>query len=118
MSEAQTLPAQLSEQDKSAKTHAIIAYLLMLFGYFTGILFLIGGFWGLVKKGDAKGSIFEDHYSNITKTFFIALVLTLIGMATILFVVGYFIIAITAIYVLWKVIKGLARILSDRPYSS
>jgi uncharacterized membrane protein len=33
----------------------------------------------MVKKGEARGTIFEDHYSNIVKTFWWGLGLSIIG---------------------------------------
>lgn len=119
MSDTQTIQTQgqLSEADKNAKTHAIIAYALMLLGFFTGIGFLIGGIWGIVKKSDAQNTIFADHYDNITKTFFVSLVLSIVGGLTAVFVIGYLLILVAFIYTLWKVVKGLARITSDKSYN-
>ncbi len=116
MENTEVLKPELTETDKNAKTHAIIAYALMLLGFFTGISFLAGGIWGMVKKSDAKGTIFADHYDNITKTFFVSLVLTIIGAVTAVFVIGYVILLVAAIYTLWKLIAGLAKITSDKSF--
>ncbi|MEZ8386584.1 DUF4870 family protein [Vibrio splendidus] len=107
----------LSEKDKNAKTHAIIAYALMLLGFFTGISFLAGGIWGIVKKSDAQGTVFADHYDNITKTFFVSIVLTIIGALTAVFIIGYVVLLVAAIYTLWKMIAGLAKITSDKSFN-
>ncbi|TKG22340.1 hypothetical protein FCW05_01595 [Vibrio lentus] len=107
----------LSEQDKNAKTHAIIAYALMLLGFFTGISFLAGGIWGIVKKSDAQGTMFANHYDNITKTFFVSIVLTIIGALTAVFIIGYIVLLVAAIYTLWKLIAGLAKITSDKSFN-
>lgn len=117
MENTKVISSELSETDKSAKTHAIIAYALMLLGFFTGISFLAGGIWGMVKKSDAKGTIFADHYDNITKTFFVSIALTIIGALTAVFVIGYVFLIAAAIYTLWKVISGLAKITSDKSFS-
>jgi len=50
-------------RDEAAKTHALIAYGLMVIGLFTGIFWIIGAIWAMVKKEDAIGTCFEDHYS-------------------------------------------------------
>ncbi|MGR5095515.1 DUF4870 family protein [Vibrio maritimus] len=116
MEQTQMVSQPLSEVEKSAKTHAIIAYALMLLGFVTGISFLVGGIWGIVKKSDAKDTRFADHYDNITKTFFVSIGLSILGAITAVFVVGYIIILAAAIYTLWKVISGLAKITSDKGY--
>lgn len=120
MSDTQAIQpkTQLTEVEKQAKTHAIIAYALMLVGFFTGIGFLIGGIWGIVKKSDAQNTVFADHYDNITKTFFISLALSIVGALTAVFIIGYIFILAAFIYTLWKVIKGLAKITSNKSYNS
>jgi hypothetical protein len=35
----------------------------MAVGLFTGLFWIIGAVWAMVKKGEARGTIFEDHYS-------------------------------------------------------
>ncbi|CDT54898.1 DUF4870 family protein [Vibrio sp. 10N.222.51.C8] len=117
MENTEVINTGLSEKDKNAKTHAIIAYALMLLGFFTGISFLAGGIWGIVKKSDAQGTVFADHYDNITKTFFVSIVLTIIGALTAVFVIGYVVLLVAAIYTLWKLIAGLAKITSDKSFN-
>lgn len=108
---------QLSAADKDAKTHALIAYALMCCGFFTGITFIAGVIWAYVKKGDALNTPFYDHYNNLTTTFWVSLVLSVIGGLTAIFVVGYFIALVAGIYTLFKLIKGLARLTSNRAYN-
>ena len=55
----------LSSQDDEAKTHALIAYALMLTGLVTVVFWLVGGIWAMVKKSDIEGSRFSDHYDNL-----------------------------------------------------
>ncbi|MDW6019685.1 hypothetical protein SBW85_18445 [Vibrio plantisponsor] len=107
---------ELSQVEKSAKTHAIVAYALMLLGFWTGLGFLIGGIWGMVKASDAKGTIFESHYANIKRTFWVSLILSIIGIVTSVFVVGWFIVVFAFFYTLYKVVKGLARVTSNKAY--
>ena len=117
MENTEVINTGLSEKDKNAKTHAIIAYALMLLGFFTGISFLAGGIWGIVKKSDAQGTMFANHYDNITKTFFVSIVLTIIGDLTAVFIIGYVVLLVAAIYTLWNMISGLAKITSDKSFN-
>ena len=106
----------LTSADDAAKTHALIAYGLMLAGILTGILWLVGAIWAMLKKGDAVGTRFEDHYSNIISTFWWSLLFTIIGVVLTFFVIGYFVLLGVWIWSIYKVIKGLARITSNKPY--
>ena len=51
----------------------------MVVGMFKGGFWIVGAVWTMVKKADAKDTVFEDHYSNIIKTFWRSLGLFIIG---------------------------------------
>jgi len=108
----------LSIADDAAKTSALIGYGLMILGMFTGIFWLIGAIWAMVKQGEARGTLFEDHYSNIIRTFWWVLGLSIIGFITAVFVVGYFILFVVWVWSIYRIIKGLARLTSNKPYQS
>jgi uncharacterized membrane protein len=116
--EATVATQSFSTKDDAAKTNALIAYGLMVVGLFTGIFWVVGAIWAMVKKGDAQGSIFEDHYSNIIKTFWWGLGLSILGFVLAIVVVGYFILLAVWIWSIFKVVKGLAKITSNKAYSS
>ncbi len=106
----------LSEHEQQAKTHAMIAYILMLLGYFTGFLSLVAFIWALIKKSDAKGTPFEDHYSNVIKTFVVAVIGSIVGVFTLFFVVGYFILLGVFIWTLYRLIKGVIRLSDNKSF--
>ncbi len=116
--EATAAPQSLSAKDDAAKTNALIAYGLIVIGLFTGIFWIIGAVWAMVKKGEAQGTIFEDHYSNIIKTFWWGLGLSILGFILAFIVVGYFILLAVWIWSIYKIIKGLAKITSNKAYNS
>ncbi|MCG6211098.1 hypothetical protein K6U56_03865 [Vibrio furnissii] len=116
--EATAAPQSLSTKDDAAKTNALIAYGLMVVGLFTGIFWIVGAVWAMVKKGEAQGSIFEDHYSNIIKTFWWGLGLSILGFILAFVVIGYFILLAVWIWSIFKVVKGLAKITSNKAYNS
>ena len=118
MSDLQQSSNSTASKEDAAKTNALIAYGLMVIGLFTGIFWIIGVVWAMVKKEDAKGTIFEDHYSNIIKTFWWGFILTIIGVMLAFMVVGYFIIIAVFIMSIYKIIKGLAKITSNKAYNS
>jgi uncharacterized membrane protein len=111
-------PQSLSTKDDAAKTSALIAYGLMIVGLCTGFFWLIGAIWAMVKKGEAQGTIFEDHYTNIIKIFWWGLGLSILGFILAFFIVGYFILLAVWIWSIYKIIKGLAKITSNKAYNS
>lgn len=116
--EAAVAPQSLTSKDDAAKTNALIAYGLMVVGMFTGIFWIVGAVWAMVKKADAQGTLFEDHYSNIIKTFWWSLGLSILGFILAFVVVGYFILLAVFIWSIFKIVKGLARITSNKAYNS
>jgi len=124
-------PQFLSTKDDAAKTHALIAYGLMVVGMFTGIFWIAGAIWAIVKREEAKGTIYEDHYSNIINTFWWMLGLLIVGYILIsaslslslslsIYVSVTCVITLLAVWILsaYKIIKGLAKITSNKAYNS
>lgn len=108
--------AQTLQRIEEAKTNALVAYILMAIGIFTGIFWLIGAIWAMVKKEDAKNTLYYEHYSNIISTFWWGLLWTVIGLLTWVLVIGKFIVFIAWIWSVYRIIKGLALITSNKPY--
>ncbi len=108
----------LSIKEDAAKTNALIAYALMVLGMFTGIFWIIGAIWAMVKKEDAQGTMFEDHYSNIITTFWWSLFLSILGFFLALVFVGYFLLLGVWVWSIYKIIKGIAKITSNKAYNS
>lgn len=107
----------LSPCDAKAKEHAIIAYALMALGYFIGITWIVGAIWAYVKKDDAKGSIFHDHYSNMVSVFCWSLLWGIIGVLTAIFFIGYFILLASWIWSVFRIVKGLAKLTADKSFA-
>ncbi len=102
--------------DDDIKTGALVAYLCLVAGCFTGLFWLIGGIWAIVKRSDAEGSRYAGHYNNIISVFWWGLGFFLIGLILLPFVIGYFILLMLLIWVIYRLIRGLALLTSDKPY--
>lgn len=106
----------MSSNDEAAKTHALIAYGLMVAGLFTGFFWIVGLVWAVMKKDDAQGSIFFDHYQNIITIFLWSLVLTAIGSILAWVFFGWFILFGVWVWSIYRILKGLARITANKSY--
>ncbi|MDO6681583.1 MULTISPECIES: hypothetical protein [unclassified Oceanobacter] len=107
----------LSPLDDDAKTQALIAYCLLGAGYFTGVFWVIGGVWAMAKISDFQGSLFEDHFANIIKVFWWGLGMMVIGIVTSFIIIGWLIIMGTFIWTVFRIVKGLSQLTSNRSYS-
>ena len=90
----------------------------MALGFFTGFCWIAGFIWALVKKSDARGTVFADHYDNIITVFIMSFVLMVAGFLLAFIVIGYFIILASVIWTLYRIVKGLAKITSNKAYHS
>jgi len=109
-------PSPLSPQDDEAKTHALIAYALMLVGLFTLVFWFVGGIWAMVKKSDVTGSRFDDHFSNLITVFWWGIFWGVLGGLLSLIFIGYLMLFVLFVWVLFRLIKGLARLTSNRAF--
>ncbi len=110
---------EASEKLKSLKTLTMVIYIL------TGLSIVSGGFFGLVaiiinyvKKDDAVGTIYASHFQWLRNTFWIGLVLGIVGFLLMVVIIGFFVLAGAAIWILYRVIKGFLRFNDGKPMYS
>jgi uncharacterized membrane protein len=98
---------------------AIAVYILYLAAVISmGIAGIAGVIVAYVKRDDAKGTIWESHYANQIESFWVWLVLFVVGVLTVwMFFIGFVIIAIAFIWFLYRTIKGLLRAMESKPYA-
>lgn len=110
-----------------------IIYGLHLFSAATGVLtsafivtaFLVG--WpsilgvilNYIKVDDVQGTYLESHFRWQIRTFWIALILMVISMVLFVTVIGiplaYVLMVITGIWVLYRMLRGIIRMLDEKP---
>lgn len=98
------------------KTHALVSYILLAIGLFTAIPLLFGAIWAMIKKKGAYGTLYHSHLVNATRIFWWSLFWTIIGAIFAVIFIGYAIWAVTWLWVLYRLVNGFAKILSDEPY--
>lgn len=102
--------------DGEHRTNALIAYVLMAVGLFTGIPIFIGAVWAMFKKDQAIGSLFHSHLVNATRTFWWSLFWGIIGAVTTPIFIGFPIMFIAWIWVVYRLLNGFSKLLSEQPY--
>lgn len=110
-------PRQSAERDHSARLMAIIAYALFLAGWPTfHVTSVIAVILAYVQRGEVRGTIWESHFTNIIHTFWISLIIGAVAAPLCLVLVGFGILAVLAVWFLYRTIKGLVRALDEMPY--
>ncbi|CUS48703.1 MAG: putative membrane protein [Idiomarinaceae bacterium HL-53] len=106
----------LDPQSQRAKSNAMIAYALMVAGLFTGIFWFIGAFWAWFKRNEAVGTIYHSHLQNIVATFWWGLLWVAIGLVLMLVLIGYLVLFAAYIWMIFRLINGISKILSNEAY--
>jgi len=100
-----------AEISKSPKTLAFVVYILQIVALMNGITAIIGVVISYVKVDDAsEPDWIRSHYRWQIKTFWMALILSIVGFITIFIIIGYFILLFTTIWFIYRVVKGLIRL--------
>lgn len=108
--------SSLSRRESSAKANALIAYCLMVVGLFTGFFWLVGAIWATAKKSEGTDTVFEDHYDNIVSTFWWTVGLSILGAVLAYVVIGYLILFSVWIWSIYRIVSGIAKLTSNRPF--
>ena len=94
---------------ESTKKVVFVVYLLYALSYLFGVTYLIGLIIAYVKRGDTGEAWIEDHFSWQINTFWVTLILSILGVATMFIGIGWFVLVGSAIWNIYRIIKGCLR---------
>jgi uncharacterized membrane protein len=96
---------------------AIIVYALMLASFVSlHMAAIVAVILAYVKRGDARGTIWETHFDAVISTFWIALVVLIVGIPLCFVLIGIPILIGLAIWYLYRNIKGLVRAIDGQAF--
>ncbi len=122
----------------------LIAYGLFVLAIFNGATAIAGVILAYVRRGDARGTIWEGHFRNLIHVFWIAVVFAAIFLAVVLQGVGglaysmfstngnpppalvggllallpllYIAAVVFIVWYLYRTVRGFVRVLDSKPY--
>ena len=97
-----TNPSELESLKKL--THII--YALQALGFVLGISFIAAMVVNYVKVDDVKGTWLESHFRWQIRTFWFGLLWAAIGAITFILIIGWFVLAADAIWIIYRIAKG------------
>ena len=100
------------------KNYVFIAYVTYALGLFIWFTPVVGVILAYVKRDEAQGSIYASHIDYLIKTFWVSLIGMVLGMLTILILIGWLILAATGIWLIYRVVVGLIKLNEDKPVSN
>ncbi len=112
-----SLPAVTAPPSTDTRTLAIIVYGLYIGALFSGgMAGIVGVVLAYIKRDEARGTIWESHFENAIRAFWIWAVLMVIGVATAWFLIGFLVMGAAFVYFLYRTVKGLIAAIDSRPY--
>ena len=105
MSEPQTTP-----NPDSLKNLTTVVYALQAVSFFFGITAIVAIVINYVKIDDIRGTWLESHFRWQIRTFWFGLLWGVIGVLTFVLVIGWFILAADAVWVIYRIVKGWLKL--------
>jgi len=102
-------------RSRSLRTTALVVYGLYLASLFTAVTGLIGVIVAHLKRGEAAGTVWESHFDNQIRIFWVGLVVGFMGLALTLVLIGWLVLFGVFVWYLYRTVKGLLRAVDDRP---
>ena len=79
MSDTQTAPQPTPASD--SRVLAIVCYALFILVFSNGITHIVGVVLAYIKRGEARGTIWESHFNNIIRIFWTSVVFFMLFVA-------------------------------------
>ncbi len=98
----------------SAKKLTTIIYALYAAAFFIGITAIIAVVINYEKQDKVAGTFMESHFRWQIRTFWYGLLWALLGVITVFFVAGYFVLIANSIWVIYRIVKGLLRLYDNK----
>jgi len=99
----------------SLKDITQIVYLCQVLSYFFGISAIVGVIINYCKRDAVKGTWLESHFTWQLRTFWISLVVSIIGWIFIFVLIGFLILAVNLVWIIYRVVKGWLLLSENKP---
>lgn len=95
----------------------LVCYAIYAVALFTALPIFVGVVIAYWKRGDAAGTVYASHFSNLIKIFWVTLILGIIGGLLAFIAIGFIILIPLWIWGFWRTAKGALRARDHRTYA-
>jgi len=100
-----TVP-KTAEELASLRRLTLVTYVLYALAWFNGLTAVIAVIINYVKRDDARGTLYDSHFTWQIRTFWWSLAWALVGFITSFILVGFAILFGAAIWSIYRIVKG------------
>jgi uncharacterized membrane protein len=91
----------------SLRQLTLIIYVLYALSWLLGVTAIIAIVINYVKREDAQGTLYESHFRWQIRTFWWGLFWFVLGALTMVLLVGFVILFVATVWVIYRLVKGL-----------
>lgn len=99
--------AKTEQQIASLRQLTLIIYILYALSWVAGISAIVAIVINYIKREDVAGTLYESHFAWQMRTFWWGLAWAVVGSITALIGVGFIILVVLGIWVIYRMVKGL-----------
>lgn len=103
------------DPEYAARQLAAMVYALQAVAFFAGITIIAGVIINHVKRDEVAGTWLESHFTWQIRTFWWCLAWTALGLILLVVLIGIPILVASAIWLLYRIIKGWIRLSEGKP---
>ena len=97
------------------KNWTTAVYALQALAIILGITYLVAVIINYIKIDDVRGTWLESHFRWQIRTFWYSVLWAVIGGVTVFIFVGFIILGVASVWVIYRVIKGWMRLSENKP---
>jgi uncharacterized membrane protein len=107
--------ARTPEQLAGLKNVTMTVYALQALSFIWGLPAIVGLVINYVKRDDARGTLYESHFDWQIRTFWWGLVWALIGGVLAVLLVGFVVMLVAWVWMIYRVVKGWLKLTEGKP---
>ena len=104
--------------EESLRKLVALVYGLQAASLIVGITLIAGVIINYLRREQAAGTWLESHFTWQIRTFWWSLVWCVVGIGTLVFVIGLFILLASAVWFVYRIVKGWTELNEGRPMYS
>jgi uncharacterized membrane protein len=107
--------AKTAEQLAGLRNVTLTVYALQALSFIWGLPAIVGLVINYVKRDDARGTIYESHFDWQIRSFWWGLVWALIGGVLAVLLVGFVVMFVAWVWMIYRVVKGWLKLTEGQP---
>jgi len=102
----------MEDQERSLRNVATAVYALQAVGVLVPVVlpWIVGVVIDYIKRDEARGTWVESHFTWQIRTFWWSLLWAVIGGILLLVLIGWLVLAATAVWIIYRIVKGWLRL--------